>query len=137
MKKRAGYHPSQNKGSGEKGDQKTVLAQRLRGAPSDGRTLKELGFYHTGAWRRTRRMVLQRDHYLCQKCLSKNRITKATEVHHIRELEDFPLLALDLSNLVSLCWDCHEETKSHGTDRVQAPSRVRVIKITDGGAGDG
>ena len=43
-------------------------------------TLKKRGFYQCRAWRRARLLALQRDHYLCQACLKKGRITKATEV---------------------------------------------------------
>ena len=74
-------------------------------------------------------MALQRDHYLCTACLKKHRFTKATEVHHIQPLEEFPDLALELDNLTSLCWSCHEETKDHGRRATEVPRGVRVIKI--------
>lgn len=93
-------------------------------------TLKEQGFYHRTAWRRIRVQALQRDHYLCQKCLAKKKITPATEVHHIIQLEDDPSLGLELSNLQSLCWYCHEETKHNKPDRY-IPG-VNVLKIKDG-----
>lgn len=109
-----GYHPSHQEGVGE------------------GITLKQQGFYHTSAWRRIRKLALQRDHYLCQACLKENRFTKATEVHHIKPLEDFPEFALELSNLQSLCWDCHEQTKSHGREVVKVPLGVRVIRVANG-----
>lgn len=81
---------------------------------SDEPDLKAQGFYKTQAWRRLRRIALQRDHYLCQKCLDKKRIKKATEVHHIKPIKDNPEKALDLENLQSLCKDCHEATKHRG-----------------------
>lgn len=96
-------------------------------------TLKEQGFYHTPAWRKVRQAVLLRDHYLCQLRLSKNCTRKATVVHHIKELEDYPELALDVNNLVSVCWFCHEETKQHKevTGLAQAlANHVRVIRVT-------
>lgn len=106
------------------------LASRETAEKKD--TMKSQGFYHTSAWRRIRVQALQRDHYLCQACLKNNRFTKATEVHHIKELEDHPELALDLDNLQSLCWDCHEKTKDHRRCSVEIPKGVKVIKITDG-----
>lgn len=112
---RSGYHPT-HKRNGDK------------------ETLKEQGFYHKTAWRRLRLMALQRDHYLCQECLKKHKFTVATEVHHIVALEDCPSLGLELSNLVSLCWDCHEATK-HVKDRSaeqRSPAGVRVIRVSDG-----
>lgn len=56
----------------------------------------------------------------------------ATEVHHILPVDDYPELALALDNLESLCWDCHEQTKDHGKRVVQAPTGVRVIKVSNG-----
>lgn len=94
--------------------------------------LKKQGFYHSPEWRKLRVVALQRDHYLCQNCLRNHRIKKATEVHHIKPVMDFPELALDLGNLESLCWRCHEETKRHG--RCGASPGVRVIKVS--GSGD-
>lgn len=99
-------------------------------APEKKDTLKKRGFYQSAAWRRARQMALQRDHYLCQSCLKKQRIKTATEVHHIRPLEDYPELALELSNLQSLCWDCHEATKRRSQPSL--PNGVKIIKITDG-----
>lgn len=112
---RSGYHPALDKG-GKK-------------------TLKEQGFYHTKAWRSLRKEALQRDHYLCQLCLAKHRITPATEVHHIKELEDYPELGLELSNLQSLCWYCHEGTKyQHHSEPTPPPAsdNKRIINIHDG-----
>ena len=90
-------------------------------------TLKEQGFYHSPAWRKVRLAALRRDGYLCQHCLRQGRATPATEVHHVKELEDYPELALDVNNLLSLCWDCHEKTKVRGAAR-KVPSGVRVLK---------
>ncbi len=107
---RAGYHPEKN--NGEKNE------------------LKKQGFYHWPAWRQLRTMALHRDHYLCQECLRKKRIRRATEVHHVKPIADFPELALELDNLESLCWNCHEETKPRKA--VHKPKGVRVIRISDG-----
>lgn len=105
---RAGYHPSKND-SPEKND------------------LKKQGFYHSPAWRRLRLQALQRDHYLCQKCLAEKKIVAATEVHHVKPVADYPELALDLDNLQSLCWSCHEGTKQRGVQQY-VPKNIRIIK---------
>ncbi len=92
---------------------------------TDAPSLKEQGFYKSITWKRARVMALQRDHYLCQECLKAGRMTMATEVHHVRPLEDYPDLALDLDNLESLCRRCHERTKH----RKPTPHpQVRIIK---------
>ena len=89
-------------------------------------------FYHSAAWQRERIRILKRDHYECQDC--RHRITKAnhegrqlhgwemylnraTCVHHIKELEDYPDLALDHDNLISLCDRCHNERHGRTTNR--------------------
>lgn len=108
---RSGYHPS------------------LEKKESEG-TLKKQGFYHKTAWRRIREQALHRDHFLCQECLRKKKIVPATEVHHILPLEDYPELGLELSNLTSLCWYCHEATK-HKKQEKQI-SGVRILAIKDG-----
>lgn len=54
----------------------------------------------TPEWRERRKVVLERDRYLCQGCL-RNR---ATEVHH----KTYAHLGNELFfELVSLCGDCH------------------------------
>lgn len=107
MRRRAGYHPS-----GKSGDEKNAL--------------KEQGFYHWPTWRRLRLLALQRDHYLCQACMRRKKITPATEVHHIQPITNRPELALCLDNLESLCWDCHEQTKPRGA--LKMPLGIRIIK---------
>jgi 5-methylcytosine-specific restriction endonuclease McrA len=87
-------------------------------------TLKQQGFYHTPAWRRLRVAALRRDRYQCRHCLRRT----ATEVHHVKPLEDYPDSALDLGNLVSLCHSCHEATKLYGHKAAALPPGVRIIK---------
>ena len=81
---------------------------------------KEQGWYHTPAHRKWRKLVLQRDK-ICQHCKRK----PATEAHHIKPLEDYPDLALDLGNGLGLCFSCHELTKTRGK---RLPVGVRIIK---------
>lgn len=104
-------------------------------------TLKEQGFYGKGAWKRARLQALTRDHWLCQECLRHRRFRNAVEVHHIKPLEQFPELGLELDNLESLCRECHEATKDRTEHRKNPPPRlilkggqhtyegIRVIKI--------
>lgn len=101
-------------------------------------------FYHSAAWLHKRVVILKRDHYECQSC--RQRITKANEegrqlhgwemylnkatcVHHIKELEDHPELALDDDNLVSLCDRCHNE--KHGRTANKLFTRARKKPITE------
>lgn len=72
-------------------------------------------FYCRKEWTSVRERVLKMDHYECQKCKSKGKYTRATLVHHVHHLKDYPNLALEIydedgnRNLVSLCQSCHEE----------------------------
>lgn len=117
-----GYHPSHNK----YGDKKDGVENQL----------KEDGFYKKEPWLSLRVLALQRDNYQCQLRLSKKCTRIATEVHHIKPRKEYPELALDLDNLTSCCWNCHEETKPRGTAPT-IPKGVRIIRISDGGDGDG
>lgn len=64
-------------------------------------------FYGTVRWAKKRISILQRDKYQCQDCKRYGRLTEATEVHHIKPFDEYPELAFDSSNLVSLCHACH------------------------------
>ena len=64
-------------------------------------------FYDGKAWRSKRAKILRRDGYMCQHCKRYGRRREATEVHHIKHLDEFPELALVDSNLISLCHACH------------------------------
>jgi HNH endonuclease len=70
--------------------------QRLRGRLSAELTKWRIAVYH-------------RDKYICQHCGEKPRDIHA---HHVKHLADFPALALDVANGITLCIPCHE--KVHG-----------------------
>lgn len=70
-------------------------------------------FYMTAIWKHKRQEILKRDNYECQWCKAEGKVkTNAhtiLEVDHIKELEDYPELALDDDNLRTLCKDCHNK----------------------------
>ena len=57
-------------------------------------------------WDKLRKVILQRDSYLCRPCLAKGRPTPAQAVDHIKPKAkggtDEPV------NLQAICNDCHE-----------------------------
>jgi len=59
-----------------------------------------------------RRLILERDHGLCQECLRHGRYTPATAVHHKQELLERWDLRLDPDNLESLCDECHNRMRA-------------------------
>lgn len=70
-------------------------------------------FYTSTAWIHLRRKALARDHYECVWCKQQGKVTTnkdtVLEVDHIRELKDYPELALELDNLRTLCKECHNK----------------------------
>ena len=82
-------------------------------------------FYYSSAWRKCRETILTRDKYLCQPCLRKGMVTRATIVHHIKPLADYPELAFDADNLESCCHECHE--KHHPEHGFTQPKRQIIV----------
>lgn len=73
-------------------------------------------FYCLAGWREKRKEVLRLDHYECQMCRERGKLTKAVIVHHVKHLDERPDLAMEIFDpqsgerqLVSLCRACHEE----------------------------
>lgn len=69
--------------------------------------------YNKMAWKHLRSGYLI-THPLCEKCLEQNKVTPATDVHHINSpfddgLSDVERLGrlLDYNNLMALCQECH------------------------------
>jgi 5-methylcytosine-specific restriction enzyme A len=87
-------------------------------------------FYKSKAWEKCRETIMERDNYLCQKCLKRKKITPADMVHHIKELKDYPELALNEDNLISLCNPCHnEEHPDKGKKKPKKRnSKIKVVK---------
>lgn len=59
-------------------------------------------FYLSAKWLRVRSKVLRRDNYLCQEAKRFGKYEEAEMVHHIYPLEEYPELAFQSWNLLSL-----------------------------------
>lgn len=99
-------------------------------------------FYNSTAWKIKRLEILNRDRHECQDCISRiknanrngillngsdRKIRRAEEVHHIKELKEYPELKLCDDNLISLCTICHNIRHGrymHGTYRKQNKKKV-------------
>lgn len=67
-------------------------------------------FYGSYGWQKIREQIRERDNNECQDCKKKGKVTiDQLEVHHIKELEYFPELAIEPSNLITLCTSCHNK----------------------------
>lgn len=64
---------------------------------------------NSNQWRIVRLAVLKRDNYTCRNCGAKGYL----EVHHIKSWAAYPSLRFEMSNLISLCRKCHEQTDSY------------------------
>lgn len=64
-------------------------------------------FYKSKEWRKLRAIAKRRDHYECQLCKGAGSYAQGEMVHHIKEVKDYPELALTLNNLQTLCNSCH------------------------------
>lgn len=67
-----------------------------------GTTPLRQSLYASEGWKMVSRAVRRRDKK-CRLCESANRL----EIHHITPFHAAPLLALEQSNLILLCCDCH------------------------------
>lgn len=65
--------------------------------------------YNSKKWLRKRAAILRRDGYRCQWCKRYGRRKEAVVVHHIKHAEEYPEIAFEDSNLVSLCEACHNK----------------------------
>ena len=87
-------------------------------------------FYTTTAWRKARGAVLAEHGGLCELCLAKGLIEPAVHVHHKVHLTadnvDDPRIALDSSNLMALCEECHAEQHRTKRWRVDPDGHVRL-----------
>lgn len=63
----------------------------------------------TTRWNKLRKEILERDKYLCQRCLYKYGITNSKELqaHHIKSRRDFPELVFEQANIMCLCKTCN------------------------------
>ena len=65
--------------------------------------------YTSEKWRRKRAAILRRDGYKCRWCARYGRSVPAVVVHHLQEADEYPELAYEDRNLVSLCQGCHNK----------------------------
>ena len=84
-------------------------------------------FYHSPAWKRTRKAYMRLGQGLCERCLRRGIIRQAEIVHHKVHLSpqniDNPKITLDFANLERVCRECHAEAhpEIYGETRARKP----------------
>ena len=93
-------------------------------------------FYKSQAWKNTRRAYLHSVGGLCERCLSRGKITPAALVHHKVHLSpdniDDESVTLSWNNLQALCRTCHAEVHSEvyeGRRRQNALKKRYIIGV--------
>ncbi|EUJ33530.1 gp65 protein [Listeria floridensis FSL S10-1187] len=77
-------------------------------------------FYKSNEWKVVRKLALTRDNYECQECKRNGKVLidqapslvtkrKRLDVDHVKDLERYPELGLELNNLETLCIKCHNQ----------------------------
>lgn len=88
---------------------------QIRELIKEGRVDK---FYNDRYWRKFSKSVIAEQHNECQICKFKGKVTRATILHHVKHLKQFPQFAYSRyyyddtgekhRQLIALCHDCHE-----------------------------
>ena len=76
--------------------------------------------YRDKRWRHMRERILGRDGHQCRECRRYGLAVQATTVHHGWPAEDFPALAWESWNLISLCSKCHNAMHDRDTGELTA-----------------
>jgi len=70
-----------------------------------GKSKERVKFQNSKQWKEIRAKCFERDNSTCQMCGSSN---TTIECHHIKQWSEYPEERLSLSNLITLCFDCHK-----------------------------
>lgn len=85
---------------------------------------------NSAKWRKLRTLKLS-DKPLCEVCSEADKVTIATEVHHIQPIEngvnkdDMKRLAYDYRNLMSVCSPCHVQMHVELRSKSKVATRKR------------
>ena len=96
--------------------------EQIRKLIAEGNKIK---FYKDSYWINLSKSIRERDNNECQECKKEGKLTikqhnKKLDVHHIKELEQFPELAYEPFNLETVCVHHHNELDNkhiNGTPR--------------------
>lgn len=78
--------------------------QRGKNNPTYNKDRKKRSFKSRIEWSEWRKIVFERDQYICQYCSKTN---CNIEPHHLKPKSTNPNLVYDVNNGITLCKDCH------------------------------
>ena len=82
-------------------------------------------FVNTSMWRSIRKEIILRDKGVCRLCMLRGFIwNKSLQVHHIYKRCDYPSMAYERGNLVTLCRNCHEEV-----EKLEPKEQCKLLNI--------
>ena len=80
--------------------------------------LERLIMYKSKKWERKRNYILKRDGFICQEAKRYGLLEEATQVHHIYPVDEYPELAFENWNLVSLTQMNHNRMHDRNTREI-------------------
>lgn len=115
--------------SRSEGEKWSLYVESIKGEKNKRFTGNRNGRQNNMALKNWRKKVFQRDLYTCQKCNIKG---GRLEAHHIKLYSKYPDLQTEVSNGITLCYDCHN--KEHG--KIKRPKTYHCaeckVKKNDG-----
>lgn len=72
---------------------------------------ENLKIRHSDKMKNFNKEVLKRDDYTCKDCKKRGVVLN---VHHIKPFSTHKELRFDLSNVITLCVECHRKTDTYG-----------------------
>lgn len=85
----------------------------------DGSSPERQRLYAGSEWKEVQRQVYKRDNYHCVRCGSPKRGWRGLHAHHIKSWAGNPELRFKLSNIVTLCKDCHNWVHSRANNKME------------------
>lgn len=85
-------------------------------------------FYGTKEWKTLRRYKLSLNP-LCEHCKKEDIIKYAIDVDHIIDIQDDPSKRLDITNLQSLCKECHGKKTYGDHDLVEKKQKINTFEV--------
>ena len=97
------------------------------------RSGKKKKIYDDGYWRNyLAPKILKRDNYECQECKREGKLTikehgKKLDIHHIKEIEQYPELTYVESNLLTVCVHHHNILDNKNQFNIQKRNKNKFI----------